>query len=442
MYYNNITRHPTKNGVKNISRLSTIGKLFFVILFIVVFEGAFRKWISSSLTTLLVLLRDVIALYGIFWSIKTKRLRFTQRGAQILWLWTAIFMVWGLLQIIVNSSSFLIFIIGARFWLLYLWFAYAAAVSFCEHDFNFIAKTLLLLLLIMTPLAIMQHFLPPSSFLNKQLDNEVEDVFLVSAGIVRTTGTFSFTLGFTTFLAVVSPFVLALLAPGTRLWKKKWTPKVCLLALGIATIVSGSRGAIIYLFTLFAAYAFLSLIYSKRSKKGSTVVVIVTITALLALVPYVFSRAADATQDRFESAAQSENIYSRIAIIFFGEPDTYNNFKIIGHGVGVGTNFAGTVATGERTFLLAETETTRAVLEGGLLGLAFIGLKFLVMVMGLLRSCLILKSSANILPLLLWITTSLALFSWSIIGQLTVNALGFLLFGLAFASLRLFAKKL
>ena len=441
MYYNPAALNPRGQYVTTKPRLSKIGKLFVGVLLIVIFEGAFRKWLSSAFTNPMVLLRDTMAFYGIYWAIKSGRLKFNQWAAQVLWLWTFVFFVWGFLQLIVNQTSLLIFIIGARFWLLYLWFAYAAAVSLTVHDFNHIGKTIILVLLVMTPLAILQHFLPPWAFLNQQVDGDESTIFLVSAGIVRTTGTFSFTAGYTTMLAVVTPFVLALLAPGTKLWNRKWLPKICVLALGISTLVSGSRGAIIFFVILFTVYVFVALLYSKGSKKGSTIAILVVAVGLTALAPYFFSRAVDANLERFNSASQDEDISDRVISIFFGEPGFYKDLPLIGKGLGGLTNFAGVVKTGQRDFLLAETETARIILEGGLLGFAFIGLKLLVIVGGLRKSWSILKSSANTLPLLLWITTSLALLSWSIIGQLTVNAFGYLLLALAIASLRLFARK-
>lgn len=422
-------------------RLSRIAKLFVGILLIVVLEGAFRKWISSELTNPLVLLRDAMALYGVLFAVSTGRLKLRQGGGQILLFWTAIFISWGLLQLILNSGSFFIFIIGARFWLLYLWFAYAVAVSITAHDFNFIGKTIVLLMLAMTPLAIMQHLLPPGAFLNKQVDGDESTVFRVSGDIVRTTGTFSFTLGFTTLLALATPFVLASLASVYKLWNRSLIPKIGILALSISTVVSGSRGAIIFFGLLFFVFILYSLVYSKKSQKLTVVLTLVAAIGLLGLLPFFFMRSIDANRERFESAAQSEDISDRIISIFIGEPGSYENLPLIGHGVGVGTNFAGVVATGQRTFLLAETEAARTILEGGLLGIAFICLKLLVIAIGLHKSWSISKSSGNILPFLLWITASLALLSWSIIGQLTVNALGYLLFGLAIASLRLVVRR-
>jgi hypothetical protein len=423
------------------SRLSKLGTIFIAILLIVVFEGAFRKWISASLTNPLIFLRDAIALFGIFWAIKTRRLKFSHVGAQILWLWTAIFLLWGLFQLLVNQSSPVIFIIGARFWLLYLWFAYAAAVSLTKHDFEVITKITLILLLMMAPLTVMQHFLPPSAFLNKQVGGDEGEVFLVAADVVRTTGTFSFTAGNTTFLAFAAPFALALLVSNKKFLNIKFMPKACILALGVCTMVSGSRTAIVFFIILFSVYLVILLKYSKNSKKGSILIMMAIITVMLALIPFIFSRAVDATQDRIESASNSENLTSRIFTIFLGESGVYENIPIIGNGFGSGTNFAGVIATGERTFLLAETETARTILEGGLLGFVFIGLKIFLIVFGLRKSLSIARSTGNSLPMMLWITTSLALLSWSIILQLSINALGYLLLGMAIASLRLFSRK-
>lgn len=422
---------------KDKPKLSRIGKLFVAILLIVIFEGALRKWVSSTLTNPIVLLRDSLAIYGIFWSISKGYLRFRQAATQILWLFTFVFFVWGLLQIIFIQTSPLLLIIGARFWLLYLWFSYAAAVSMSEHDFNFINKTIIFTLLIMTPLAVMQHFLPPNAFINKQVDGDESGIFLVSAGIVRVTGFFSFTLGYTTLLALVTPFVLALNTPGMKLWNKKWIPKVAMLSLGVATIVSGSRGAIIFFFILFFFYVLVNFLYFKRNKLGAALLMLSVTMLSLSLIFYFFSRSVLSNQERFSDAAQYESILGRIIWSVLGEPQMYKNFSLIGLGVGMGTNLAGALKSGERTFLLAEVEIARVILEGGLLGLIFLGLKFIVIVVGLNRSWRIMKLFSNILPLLLWIATTIALLSWSIIGQLTVNALGYLLLGLAIASLRL-----
>lgn len=415
---------------------TTMGKLFVAILLIAVFEGAIRKWITPALTNPLVLLRDGLALYGLFWALKTGKMHGGQKGAQALWLWSALVVLWGLFQLMVNQSSPLVYVVGLRFWLLYLWFAYAAGVSMTQDDFRHITKTLLWLVLIMAPLAVVQFFLPPSAFLNKQLDGDEETVFRVTADIVRTTGTFSFTTGYTNCLAMISPFILSMLMPSFRFFKYQWMPKLLFFALAVATMVSGSRSALVMFGALFILYIFFVMKYSPTEKKGSSLLLILGVTIMLSIVPYIFSRAVDATNERFTTAAESENFVDRLTVIFFGDTGTYDELILIGQGLGSGTNFAGVLATGERTFLLAETEASRIILEGGVIGYLLIGIKIAVLFLGIRQAFFRAKKSANILPLMIWGTLVVALISWSIIGQLTINVLGNLLFGLAIASLR------
>jgi O-antigen ligase len=289
----------------------------------------------------------------------------------------------------------------------------------------------------MAPLAIVQFFLPASAFLNKELVGDDEGVFLVTADIVRTTGTFSFALGYSIFLAVASPFVLSLLTPGNRLRGGKWKSIAIVLVLAFATIVSGSRSALVMFGLLFLAYIFISIRYSKVSQKGSTVFLLAGVLLLLSVVPYIFSEAMDALLERFETAAEIEDFSQRMVTILFGEQDVYERFKLIGHGIGAGNNFANSTASNGVVFLLEETESARTVLEGGLVGIVFIGIKLLVIIIGLRHSRRIAKSSSNMLPLLLWFSLAIGLLTWPIIGQLTANVLGYLLLGLGIASLRL-----
>lgn len=417
-------------------RISFICKVFVAILITVVFEGAIRKWVSPSLTIPLILFRDCMAAYGVFWAIKTGQLKFSKLPSQILLCWTCVFVIWGLLQLIVNQTSIFLFAIGIRFWLLYLWFAYAAAISFTQEDFKIITKVIFLLVLIEVPLAVSQHYLPPSSFLNKQLDSDEEGIFLVTVGIVRTTGTFSFTAGYSIFLAFASPYFFAYLNDKVS-FLKKWVSYILFSTICVGTVVSGSRGAIIFFLALYIVYIVVS-VFNTKIRKLNLLLLIGFSTLLIILAPVLFSRALDATRERFDTASQAESLSERIQSTFLGESGTYGSFSVLGYGVGVGSNFAGVVKGTQ--FLLGETEASRTLLEGGILGLAFIALKILVVLIGLWKSLYVMKSNGNCLPLMLWVTVGVGLFSWPIISQLTINALGYLLLGLAIASLRFISK--
>lgn len=413
-------------------RLGFMAWLFIAILLITVFEGAFRKWVSNGLTYPLVGLRDVLAVVGIVYALSRGYERYAPQLSLSLLLASVLLVAWGLLQLLVNQSSPLVFLFGLRFWLLYLWFAVLAAVSMSEHDFRRIAQVMVLLLIGMAPLAVMQHFLPVESFWNKQVDEGY--VFTVTQFIVRTTGTFSFTAGYTTFLAMTTPFALLAVDGRLRLWRGKWLPHLGMAALLVATVVSGSRGAIIFFGILACTYIGASVFFGNRRQKWRAIVLLIVLAVtLLAASLSIFSRAMEATRERFETASESESFIDRLAYNFLPQGES----SLIGAGIGMGSNIGAVLETGNRQFLLAEAENARVILEGGVFGWLVLLGKLAVVLLGLRRAVYIARRTNSMLGVTLWMTTGLALLSWSIIGQLTINTLGYLLVGLAIAALRL-----
>ena len=82
------------------------------------------------------------------------------------------------------------------------------------------------------------------------------------------------------------------------------------------------------------------------------------------------------TQTRFEQAAAAENFGERITHRPFRRTLGLRPLTWLGYGVGFGSNLATYVRTGSADiFALAEAEGGRILLEGGLLGFAFIALK-------------------------------------------------------------------
>lgn len=462
--------------------VSAMGKLFVAVFLIVIFEGALRKWVTPSLTTPLVLLRDGLSLYGVFWAISRGKMALMPKVTQILALWTFCVVAWGMLQVMVNQGSLLIFVIGLRFWLLYLWFAYAAAVSLTEFDFKYIKKVLMGTLLVIMPLVVVQFFSPPGSFINRQLDGDEENVFRLAGDIVRTSGTFTFTAGQSIFLGILGPIVLATITLANRLFASKIFPMLIIGAYFVAVFLSGSRMALATFAFQFVCFVLIESIYIagplkkintavskprfqslhqrmrrgnpfafrgaglvgnnvantesvkiKRSKRSS-VLLILGAGILLSILPFILSSAVDATRERFQTASEVEGFSTRMFMTIFGEV-TLDSFSFLGYGLGAGTNFAG-ITTGA-SFKLGEFDSTRILMEGGVLGVVFIGLKIMAAFVGVKKSLAMSKLSGSSLPLLLWITASIAMFMWQINGQLTINSLGYLLLGLSIASLRL-----
>lgn len=417
-------------------RPSRAGTLFIAVLLVVVLEGALRKWVSSSLTLPLVLLRDLLALYTVWYALRTGALNFRRLSAQVLLMWTGILMLWGLVQLIINQFSPAIMVIGLRFWLLYFWFGYAAAVSMTLEDYRRSLWVMLALLIAMTPLVVLQQSSPPGAFINTQIDTDVRDIFVVVAGVVRPTGTFSFTLGFTTFLAMAVPALFCYRQVARRAGPARRMFVVGFVALLIGSILSGSRSAVLFYLGLLGLALLGSLWFSRGVGKVYATMGVILTVSLMAGAAMLFSDALVATQERFENASQAEDVGARVVAMLAGEPETHSQITWLGAGLGKGSNLASYFESGERSFMLAETESARILLEGGVIGVMYMLLKLAIIVIGLVaawRVAVRIRSSA---PLLVWLTLALALLTWSTIGQLTVNAATGLLFGQALLALR------
>lgn len=424
----------TRNTSPN-SQTSIFGKLFVGVLFLVILEGAIRKWFSSSLTIPLLLARDGVAIFAVFLAIARRKIHLKQPGTLALVLWSCLVIVWTSVQIFAGINTLSIAVIGLRFWLLYIWFAYVVITSMTQVDFRVSVRTVALTMILMAPLAIIQFLLPPNAFVNKQVEAGVEGIFLVELGMVRTTGTFSFTLGYTSFLVIAGSTSAMLLDLGKGAHKRDIL--FAILTFGaflIGSIVSGSRAAVTFAVLIVVTYIAGSLIFSTGSRKVAAVLGAVTLLASVALSIVVFDRAIDAIQARFERSADVENIVDRVTHTFFGEPYVYDRFSALGYGVGMGSNLASYVKAGERSFTLAEYESGRILLEGGLLGILFILLKTAILFWILIASLKIAVKYRITYSLPMWSGLLISMLTWPYLGQLTANALMPIMFVFAVGS--------
>jgi hypothetical protein len=422
------------------------GRLFIFVLLVVVFEGAIRKWVASSASLPLILLRDMSALYLVFYVWTQGYLPRHRKLTALLVAWSCCLVAWAMLQVMLGQSNPLVLIIGLRFWLLYAWFGYAAAITMTESDYRAVIQLVCLILLLLAPLAVLQYYSPPNAFVNTEVDSVEGDVFVAIAGVVRTTGTFSFTSGYTIFLLVATPFALAVAGARKRTFKQILFAGTLFTAFVVSVVVSGSRTAVISSGFMLACYVIGELMFSRAANKGRAMVAAIALITLVVVFAFAFQGAVDTTQQRFEQASEAEDFGDRMVAMFIGEEYVYKNFTFLGEGVGLGSNLASFVRSGSTAFALAETETGRTLLEGGMLGYLYTALKLLVIFLGVSRSLIIAMRSGVILPLLIWLSFAQALLVWPSTGQLTANAmlgifLCFALLSLRFPQMELFPRR-
>ena len=424
--------------IGNKNRIHWVTKSFLIVFFIVLFEGALRKWLNFPSLALMAL-RDLIIFGSVLYGFKY--FNFRRFPEVILMLWTFIVLIWTLFQGVLEMIPAPVIVIGIRFWLLYLWFAVLCYRTFRSHDLKTIINVLYITIFPMITLVVMQHLSPVDSFINQQPPGGGE-IFIVIAGIVRPSGTFSFTIGYTTYLAMIGPFVLWLLADGRNFIQNYYYRLIIIGAYFLGVLVSGSRGAIMLSLFLLFVY-FISLIITKQFKLSKKTVILapIIIGVSLYLLAPIIERAFDANLSRIEDASQVENTSNRIFDTFVGANKTWENFKILGHGIGAGSNAAQKFMPNQEMFALGENEIDRILNEGGIIGAFFEVFKIIVSISSLFISLKLLLFRKFTLPILVWSYMTIQLLTATTTGQITVNAFTFLSLGLSWYILKYYKER-
>lgn len=417
--------------------LSLNAKGFLVFILIVVFEGALRKW-GGFPTSLLMVARDGIALLIIIRTALYGRYSEMPNVFRFVLIWSVILVFYSLFQAMINQTPPVLLLIGWRFWLLYLWFALAIACSLNRDELHFIARTIMVIAIIMLPLVFLQSVLPPSHILNTQPDTDISNIFRLSGDIVRVAGTFSFTLGFTCFVALLIPLAFSGKLINRELFSNKFVYSTALFSVFMMSLFSGSRAALLWCGGMYALFTISEFMVNRSHAALKRIVYMFFGGVFLSLILITFFEAnIDAYTSRFEVASDSENFFNRVLVIFFGEPHVMNDMNFWGHGLGVGSNAGGAfLSGGERVFFLAESEPGRNLLEGGFLGVLWILIKYLLGVYSCLWGLLLLKKTGDTFPFLTAITCFYAFAAWPVSGQLSANAIAYILLAFFLCSVR------
>lgn len=413
-------------------RLHPVARVLIAVLAIAIFEGAIRKWLVQGSALPLLALRDGLVAYALWLGLRRRWFHFAAWPESLLLTWTMLVVIWTTLQVMTQLQPPLIAALGLRSWLLYLWFAWLCRRTLVRSDVEYVLRLLALLVIPLAVLALLQHQLPPSHFLNRSPEGDEDSVVTVVWGIVRVTGTFSHPAGYVQLTYLTSTLALALLwgeLKGLRSKALRWAVAAAAFT---CVVVSGSRSAFLGA-VIIALVSFGAICLSGRGFSGRAVGIIAVVASLPLLATAVFPTAISSIQQRFETASQSENLGERIASVAIGSNS--KELHMFGQGIGMANNASATLLGRERQFLIGETEFDRLLGEGGILGAFFTVIKVAIAGFGMLSAILVLRRERSALPVLLWAPAAMVLATGQLTSQLSVHALGWLLIGLAWGSL-------
>jgi hypothetical protein len=253
----------------------------------------------------------------------------------------------------------------------------------------------------MAVLVALQFTSPKEHIVNAGAGGSVGGQIQAGLGKIRPPGTFAYNNGVTGFTAMVLSMLLHRLAHSAVF------PRQLVLAAAPCVLVlvgmSGSRTNVGNSALVVACFLAICLGQRELSKSARAFVTwgMIGIGAFFFLD--TFDDAIGIFQERFKSIEDVKTgFFGRFFEQFLSPFMVLPEARLLGMGVGTGTNAAAGLLYGQRTFMLSEGEWQRIILEiGPILGFSYIGLRIAIVIHLFKVGLRSLKRDKNTLPLLL-----------------------------------------
>lgn len=346
----------------------------WIYFYLLIFEGALRKWFLPGLATPLLIVRDPVA----FWILITayKYRMFPQVP------YIKIVNIVGIISIITAIGSghgnIFVALYGARTLFLHFPLMFVMGQVFTQQDVEKMGRAVLWVALPMCIIIAMQFYSPQSAWINRGIGGNTEGGGFTGSGeFYRPPGTFSFTTGLVQFFSLVSVFVLYFFIRSERLSKFLLIASAGALVIAIPMSISRSL-----FFNTIIELMLMVMAVSSKSKHVSKIFTLfgVGFVALAILSQTEFFKVSTgAFTDRFETANEAEGGLGNVFVDrFLGgmlkalSESTEHPF--FGLGIGMGSNVGAQLLYGNsKVFLISEEEWGRIIGEmGPLLGLILI----------------------------------------------------------------------
>jgi len=403
-------------------------------LLLLIFEGALRKWVLPGAADILLIVRDPVVL-GVYALVLFEG-RFPRNG--FISFTFALAIASGVFAFIGGHGNPWVTLYGIRTNYFHVPFIWVMAEYLDRRDARHMGYAILALAIPMTILMVMQNRSGPDAWVNRGVGGGEGGGIHGAMGRIRPPGFFSFITGPMVFFPVATAFCLAFVIEKKKVFAT-WFVYAAGLCIALALPISISRGVMVICGCVFAV--FLACIIIKGAFTASFARALaagIIVLVILRFMP-VTSEAWIVFMDRWDTAAAESqgdawgSLTSRISAGFTAPFDLMMDVPFFGQGIGLGSNVAAKLLSGNMGFLLAEDEWSRAMMElGPLLGLGFIGLRVVLWCHILLLSWRALRQRGDFLPMLVTAASfpPLVLQQWAQATQL-----GFAIFdaGLALA---------
>ena len=424
-----------ENVIAISDEVNLIKKGVWLYFWLLIFEGALRKWVLPGLSEPLLVIRDPLAIWLIYKCLIHK---IWQPNRFVIWMWGVTILSFAA-SLIFGHGNLVVAVYGLRITLIHFPLIFLIGKVLNKNDVLKLGRMVLWLNIGMTLLVGIQFFSSQSAWVNIGVGGDLQGSgFAGASGFYRVPGTFSFTNGLSLFYGLVAAFIFYFWATLGKLKINKLLLVISSFALLAAIPLSISRTVF---FQIVLSILFLFTIIGKDPRIiKSIIAVFIIISGLYFILGNFefFETATAAFLDRFSNASAVEGgVEGTLVDRFLGGlvgAVTDEGASLLGLGLGMGTNAGAKLMMGGRDFLIAEAEWSRLIGEMGyLLGLITIFIRGGV-VMNLLHKAWKALRNDNKLPWMLMSFGTIILLQ----GQWAQpTALGFSAFigGLAISSL-------
>jgi hypothetical protein len=363
-------------AAKDNPRLRWLKRWIWIYFWLIIFEGSLRKWVFPSFSAPLLLVRDPVVLIIYFQAARCGK--FKQENMWPFAMLSLVLILLATAQIVTGANTVLIAIYGLRSYALHLPLLIVMAETLTAEDLRKFGIWLLIIVVPMTALMTAQYYAPPTAWLNLGAGVGAGQI-LSAGGHIRPAGTFSYGIGFTTFTPLVAAFAFfALFRPG---WLPRWLAWAAIMSTIVAVPFSGSRTVLFIMLGFLALTLFTGMARGSHLAGIAKLVVVMLLGVVVALqLPFVQDAVGTFTM-RWQQASHAEGdteavLDKRVLAVFEGGLEASGQTAWLGNGIGMGSLAASFLQTGGQSFMLAEMEWERTVLEfGPIFGLAYLGMR-------------------------------------------------------------------
>jgi hypothetical protein len=360
------------------SALRWVRRGIWLYLWLLIFDGALRKWVVPHSTSgVIALSRDPVAI-AIYWFAYRSHTINGRGLMSIVAIGIAMMLLAGI-QVMLGIVSIPIMLYGLRSYVLHLPLIPIMRQALTAEDVRKVGRFFMLLSVPMLLLVVAQFRAPPNAPLNAGAGENSGQIETAN-GHIRPAGSFSFGTGTAEFYPLVLAFATASYLRGRKYPRTLASVAVCAAILVIP--FTGSRG-LLFAEILIAISAFFAV--GRNIKILIPIAGILIIFGLAAITFFQFSVTQEALATfvaRWQQAKGDDRpdqmAADRSVKPIFDAIIELENASLIGQGLGLGSSYAASLRHAGGRFLLAESEVPRLIEEAGLLGLVFFAFRFVL----------------------------------------------------------------